>query len=145
MKEARAKAKRKKQSGVLAFSRTADSFRLMLVTPRFGGNGWIIPKGNIVKGMGAGDSAEKEAFEEAGVSGRRSRRPVGFYGYAKKGRLHRVAVFLLEIDIAFEDWPERGERKRKLFSLPKALKVLKKGKLWKLAAKLPELAGAVPG
>ena len=112
----------------------------MLVTPRFGGLGWLIPKGNVESGMGSGDSAEKEAFEEAGIVGVRSRRPVGYYSYTKKGRTHRVAVFLLKISKTHSTWLEESQRSRRLFREEAAMKVLKNRRLVKLVRKLPELA-----
>lgn len=117
--------------------------KLMLVTPRYGGSGWLIPKGNVERGMSSGDSAQKEAFEEAGIEGLRSRRPVGFYSYRKRKRDFKVAVFLLRIEWTHKDWLERLERRRKLFSVKGAAKAVKDRRLAKLVRRLPELASKI--
>ena len=135
------KAKLKRQSGVLAFVRRSSGYKLVLVTPRgCPSSVWILPKGNVEKGMSSGDSAEKEAFEEAGIEGMRSRRPVAFYSYRKKGATHRVAVFLLRVRRMHENWDEEMQRSRELFSMPEALKVIRTPRLAKLIKKLPRLA-----
>lgn len=133
------RTKPRRQSGVIAFDYVEGKLKLMLVTPRFGGKGWLIPKGNVGKGLSSGDSAQKEAFEEAGIEGTRSRRPVGFYCSMKNGRDHRVAVFLLRIEWTHDNWLERGERKRRLFSVKGAAKAVRNRDLSKLLRKLPEL------
>ena len=133
----------KRQSGTLAFTKRGGAIKLMLVTPNGGGSGWLIPKGNVMRGMGSGDSAQKEAFEEAGITGVRARRPSGFYTYTKKGCVHRVAVFVMKISKIEVCWDEQDLRSRKLFSLNAAQKLVKSRRLARLIGRLPELAGSV--
>lgn len=76
---------------------------------------WVIPKGWPIKGKGGGGSAAQEAFEEAGVIGEPSRKPIGQYAYDKRlasGRLQRVSVkvYALKIRELLGDWPEKGQR-----------------------------------
>ena len=62
------------------------------------------------------DTAAKEAFEEAGVIGKVSKRPIGSYPYDKileKGDKTscRVQVFALRVTHQRKRWPEKRERK----------------------------------
>jgi len=133
----------KRQSGLIAFKEAKGVFSVMLVTPRFGGSGWIIPKGNLEKGMSLGASAEKEGFEEAGIEGVRSCLPAGYYVYRKRGspKFCRVAVYLLRIKKVHAFWPEWHERRRRFFRLDRALEVLKDARLRRIAKSLPAKAG----
>jgi len=78
---------------------------------------WVIPKGWPMKALGPGGTAAQEAFEEAGVRGRLTKKPVGAYAYDKRlrsGRLQhvRVRVFSLEVQEELEAWPEMRQRER---------------------------------
>ena len=44
------------------------NIRVMLITSRETQR-WVIPKGNLIKGLRAHEAAAQEAFEEAGVEG----------------------------------------------------------------------------
>jgi 8-oxo-dGTP pyrophosphatase MutT (NUDIX family) len=61
------------------------------------------------------DAAAREAYEEAGVTGKVKRKPIGEYSYWK--RLERsfelltVEVYPLEVREQRSDWPEKGSRK----------------------------------
>jgi 8-oxo-dGTP pyrophosphatase MutT (NUDIX family) len=73
----------------------------MLVTSR-GTRRWIIPKGWPKIGLPLYKTAEEEAFEEAGLSGRVSKRQMGSYSYEKMlkdGRTTkcRVQVYALRV------------------------------------------------
>ena len=57
------------------FDRHAD-LEVLLITSRETGR-WIIPKGGPIKGFKPGQTAALEAYEEAGVRGRVSARPLG--------------------------------------------------------------------
>jgi 8-oxo-dGTP pyrophosphatase MutT (NUDIX family) len=75
---------------------------------------WTLPGGRVDAGETPGQAAEREAFEEAGVSGRLDRQPVGAVVLIKRpSELLRPAmshapVFLLEV-LAAED-PEETYR-----------------------------------
>jgi 8-oxo-dGTP pyrophosphatase MutT (NUDIX family) len=76
---------------------------------------WILPKGWLMGGLSAAESAAREAFEEAGVAGKIGARPVGSYHYLKErkdggGMPCRVDVFSLQVTAQMEDWPEKGAR-----------------------------------
>jgi len=75
---------------------------------------WIIPKGWPDAGQTAAESAAREAFEEAGVTGTVGAEPVGLYHYLKEkkdgGMPCRVEVFALHVTRQAEDYPEKGLR-----------------------------------
>ena len=77
---------------------------------------WILPKGWAEAELTLAASAAREAFEEAGVSGRVEARPSGSYHYLKQkrdggGLPCRVDVFALKVTKMHEEWPERGARR----------------------------------
>ena len=78
---------------------------------------WVLPKGWPIKGLKPGASAAQEAFEEAGVSGHVTKKPVGVYHYDKRlrsGRMQhvRVQVFSLAVETELEEFPEAGQREK---------------------------------
>jgi 8-oxo-dGTP pyrophosphatase MutT (NUDIX family) len=83
---------------------------------------WVIPKGWPIKGLKAGEAAAREAFEEAGVTGRIEDKKLGIYRYEKRlasGRLQsvRVAVYGLQVADEAVSWPE-AEQREKLWTTP---------------------------
>lgn len=92
---------------------------VMLITSRDTGR-WIIPKGWPKGGLPPHDAAAEEAFEEAGVAGEISKRPIGSYSYQKvmkNGVAARcsVQVFALRVTRQHRRWPERRQRKIKWY------------------------------
>ena len=76
---------------------------------------WIIPKGWPEAELSPAENAAREAFEEAGVTGKISAEPVGSYHYLKEkkdggGMPCTVKVFALAVTKQLEDWPEKGAR-----------------------------------
>ncbi len=76
---------------------------------------WILPKGWLMEGLSAAESAAREAFEEAGVAGKIGGKPIGSYHYLKEkkdggGVPCRVDVFALQVTAQMEAWPEKGAR-----------------------------------
>ena len=112
MKGSRKPASWYRQSGVLAVRRVAGSPRVLLVTSS-GGRRWVIPKGIVEKGHTPARSAAKEAWEEAGVTGRISRRMIGRYRYEKWNGVCSVLVYRLDVDEIHREWPEAHVRRRK--------------------------------
>jgi len=75
------KSSRQVQYAALPYRAKGKSkMEIMLVTSR-GTRRWIIPKGWPKRGMPPYDTAAKEAFEEGGVIGKVSKRPIGSYPY----------------------------------------------------------------
>jgi len=76
---------------------------------------WILPKGWLEPDLTPAQSAAREAFEEAGVTGKISDKPVGTYHYLKEkkdgsGLPCSVDVFTLAVTKQLHDWPEKGAR-----------------------------------
>jgi 8-oxo-dGTP pyrophosphatase MutT (NUDIX family) len=104
-----------RQSGVVAVRLAAGTPRVLLVTST-GGRRWVIPKGIVEKGHSPARSAAKEAWEEAGATGKVSRRMLGRYRYEKWQGLCTVLVYRLDVDRLHADWPEAHVRRRRWFS-----------------------------
>jgi 8-oxo-dGTP pyrophosphatase MutT (NUDIX family) len=77
-----------------------------------GGGNWTLPKGHIEPAETARETALREAWEEAGLSGRVEQTPVGTYRYQKYGRTYAVSVFVMHVSRASRTWPESGRRLR---------------------------------
>jgi 8-oxo-dGTP pyrophosphatase MutT (NUDIX family) len=97
--------------------RDGGEIEILLITSRETRR-WVIPKGWPIKGLKPGASAAQEAFEEAGLRGTVSRKPIGAYHYDKRLRSERtqhvrVFVHALEVQAEAADWPERGQRDHK--------------------------------
>jgi 8-oxo-dGTP pyrophosphatase MutT (NUDIX family) len=108
----------------------------MLVTSRETRR-WVIPKGWAEKKLEPHALAAKEAFEEAGLEGEIGREPIGSYRYAKlirgkkatKSVSCEVVVFPLAVSRQLEDWPERGQRETRWFTLEEAAMLVEEGGL----------------
>ncbi len=105
------------QSAVLAWRMGENGPEVLLITSRETGR-WILPKGWPEGDETLAASAEREAFEEAGVRGRISQEPIGTYYYTKASnsgleRRCEVHVFAMEVADAEKRWPERRHRDRR--------------------------------
>lgn len=100
---------------------------VMLVTSRTTQR-FIIPKGWPMKGKSARKVAALEAREEAGVTGKALREPVGRYRYWK--RLSdcfvpiEVTVYLVVVSAVTGEWKEQSARRRAWLSLDDALTLI---------------------
>jgi uncharacterized protein Yka (UPF0111/DUF47 family)/ADP-ribose pyrophosphatase YjhB (NUDIX family) len=86
---------------------------------------WVLPKGNLIKGLAWHEAAAHEAYEEAGVSGIACPTAIGEYRYAKRRkngttRDVSVAVFPLAFTGQADEWPEQDERDTRWFGLRQA-------------------------
>ncbi len=94
--------------------------RICLITSSSGKH-WLVPKGHLEHGDKLVETARQEAWEEAGLTGRISSRPVGVYEYQKLGQLYRVVIFWMSVTHVQEKWPECKRRRRRWLSPEKAL------------------------
>ena len=82
---------------------------------------WVVPKGNMIRGLARHDAAAMEAWEEAGLRGAVCPTPLGEFTYHKRRRLGgvglRVALFPLLVMDQAADWPERHQRVTQWFDL----------------------------
>ncbi|NQV58015.1 MAG: NUDIX hydrolase, partial [Rhodospirillales bacterium] len=104
------------QSAVIPYRYEGGELRILLITS-LGTKRWVLPKGHIERGLTPRESAEFEAFEEAGLSGDVEELSIGAYTYMKNkkkgGRQCRVEVFPMNFKHMVDDYPEAGLRKRK--------------------------------
>ncbi len=113
------------QVAALPWRRTAEGgVEVMLVTSR-GTRRWVLPKGWPERGETLFNAAEREAEEEAGVTGAIARNALGrfFYGKRQASGMERrceVHVFPLEVDREADRWPEAAQRTRKWLSAKEA-------------------------
>ncbi|MCF1709024.1 NUDIX hydrolase [Tabrizicola sp. J26] len=114
------------QYGAICWRMHKAGIQVLLVTSRDTGR-WIIPKGWPVEGATDAGSAEREAWEEAGVLGKMLPLCLGVYAYDKvviPGRSIPcvVAVYPLRVTELKKRFPERKQRRRKWFSIEDAIR-----------------------
>jgi len=123
------------QSGVIPFRFEASGIKVMLITS-MRRKRWIIPKGLIEEDMTAAESAQMEAFEEAGIKGRIYPDIIGEYQRQKWDGVCEIRVFLLEVKEVFDEWPESSFRKRMWMSSDEAEQLVEEGALKNIFRKL---------
>jgi 8-oxo-dGTP pyrophosphatase MutT (NUDIX family) len=116
------------QYGAIAWRPAAGSVEVMLITSRETRR-WVVPRGNVIRGLAPHESAAQEAYEEAGIRGRMGAEPLGLYRYRKRLRFGRtvpaeVHLFPLEVMEELEDWPEKHQRERRWFPPGEAAKAV---------------------
>lgn len=111
------------QSAVIPFRFSINNLEVLLITS-LKRKQWIIPKGIIENELSAQESASKEAYEEAGLSGKIVGDVIGEYTYEKWGGKCRVRVFAFKVDRVHDTWPEVESRERKWFTIDKAIDVI---------------------
>ncbi|MFN3231556.1 MAG: NUDIX hydrolase [Alphaproteobacteria bacterium] len=131
------------QSAVLAYRIRKKKMQFALVTSLDTGR-WVIPKGHIESGLSAHASAEKEAFEEAGLFGSVSKDEIGQYSY-KKAELKGggdclVQVYPMRVRRSVSNWPEKALRRRKWMSPNKAAAAVIEPELSKLILRFSDQA-----
>ena len=133
------------QLAVIPFTLHQGQPLILMVTSRETRR-WIVPKGWREKKVTDRDQAGREAFEEAGVIGILSDKPIGSYRYDKRlkdGRVKAldVAVYSLEVTELLDDWPEMDERERRWMTPAQAAMAVQEGAL---AALLLSMAVSPP-
>ena len=93
------------QSAVIPFRLRSDKLEVLLITSRRRKR-WIIPKGVVEQDLTPIESAQKEAFEEAGVEGIVRGQSLGIYENEKWGGICRVAVYAMQVKTVHDTWPE---------------------------------------
>lgn len=119
----------RKQSGVIPLFFDYGEMKIILVTPRWTDAFWIFPKGNIENGLTAMDSAVKEAFEEAGITGTPFSEPVGTYRYEKFDNCYDVIYFVFLVKNILGEYPEKNHRKRMTATLAEAKNLVRDSEL----------------
>jgi 8-oxo-dGTP pyrophosphatase MutT (NUDIX family) len=115
---------RPRQAAAIPVCRTPDGeLQVCLIRRRQCGS-WGIPKGFLDPGDTPGEAALREAYEEAGISGRLVGEAIGTYTYSKAGSRYTVAVFVMEVSEEERTWPEAWLRVRAWHDLDEALSLL---------------------
>ncbi|NTU58793.1 MAG: NUDIX hydrolase [Chlorobiaceae bacterium] len=117
------------QSGVLPIA----GDMIVLVTGRRSGK-WIIPKGYVEKGMSPAESAAKEAWEEAGVTGKVLEKDIGTYRFSRPSGVFAVQVFPLEVLEIRDEWQEMHVRRRTVVTPLEAVRLISHEGLRRLVA-----------
>ena len=125
-----------RQSAVIALRKKGGQRRVLLITSRRRKR-WVIPKGIVEPDLTPAASAAKEAWEEAGLRGRVSKKPLGRYRYDKWGGTCTVDVFLMKVDSMADSWPE-AERSRRWVPLDEAARLVEEPGLRRLLLRLRE-------
>lgn len=117
----------------LCWRQSGKEVEVLLITSRDTGR-WVLPKGWPIKGLSGPQSALREAYEEAGVEGVATNRPIGAYPYVKtvdaqNGFPCEVTVFPIEVKHLASRFPEASQRQRKWFPLAKAAKKVDEAEL----------------
>ncbi|WGV25031.1 NUDIX hydrolase [Halotia branconii] len=123
-----------KQSGVIPYRVQNGKIEILLITSR-DRQKWVIPKGGIASGMSPPASAAKEAWEEAGVIGRVDVNKLGTYKYRKRGKIYRVQIYLMPVEMVCEEYPEAGQRQRQWLDFTKAIMLVKQTSLQRIILK----------
>ena len=112
------------QSAVVAYRTVLSRPEVLLVTSRTRGR-WVLPKGMITAGMTPPESAVKEAWEEAGVTGTVSGGCLGVHRYMKTRRCGvrscAVKVYAMKVTTVLPTWPEQRMRKRRWMGIDEAI------------------------
>lgn len=95
--------------------------QILLVRAKGDEGKWTIPKGGQEPNMTNVQSAIKEVWEEAGVTGP-IKGNLGDYRYVKQKQVQIVDVYFMLFEGYTTTWPEQDERDREWFNLRDAKK-----------------------
>jgi 8-oxo-dGTP pyrophosphatase MutT (NUDIX family) len=107
------------QSGVIPYRKKNNEIEVLLITS-LKKKSWIIPKGFIEFNLTPFESAKKEAYEEAGITGTNETFELGMFKRKKKSGNCIIKIYSMEVSEFLEDYPEKNLRKRKWFSIKEA-------------------------
>lgn len=127
-----------RQSGVIPYRIRNGELQVLLITSRKSGK-WIIPKGVVEPYMTPQESAAQEAYEEAGIFGRVADNPMGNYQMKKWNGVCTVMVYPMLVLKEYDDWMEKGLRKRKWMSAEQAAEKAGRKDVRKLLVKFAEI------
>jgi len=124
------------QSAVLPYRRNDGGLEILLVTTG-SGRGWTLPKGSVEPDMTPETSAEKEAWEEAGIQGEVSNESLGSYTYRNWAGSFTVEVFPMRVTAELDEWPECMVRRREWMSIEESLERIQNEGVHKIIRQLP--------
>ena len=114
-----------KLASAVPYRVTEKGVEILLITSRGKGD-WIFPKGRIEEGDSLPETAEREAYEEAGIRGHVDPEPIATYVHPRPYGSDSIEVYLMPVQQLLEEWPEQGDRKRKWVSFDSLAKILDK-------------------
>ncbi len=126
------------QYGALPYRFTAEAALEILVVTTRRTRRWIIPKGWPIKGLRPPKAAAREAYEEAGVTGRVGVKSIGTFTYEKAldeagiEATCEVKVYPLLVKRQVEVFPESEQRMLQWVDPAKAATLIKDAGLKKL-------------
>jgi len=127
------------QNAAMPWRKVRGKVKILLLTTRTTKR-WVVPKGWPMVDRSSSECAAREAFEEAGVKGKISKKPLGTYSYGKlrKSGLTvncKVKVFTLKVTRQHSKWPEKAVRKIQWCSPADAAEMVKEIGLKRLIRK----------
>lgn len=111
------------QAAAIAVRWKRDDLEVCLIR-KMGSRHWGVPKGLVDPGDTHEETALKEAWEEAGISGRLVGRSLGTYQYEKWDAKFEVTLYLMEVLEQHPRWLEAGYRERRWTSFDEAASLL---------------------
>lgn len=120
-----------KKAAAVCYRRIDASIEILLVKAH--GGGWIFPKGSLEPGEEPWQAAQREALEEAGVTGEVRHERLTTFLHFKQGvnKENRVAAFLLRVTSLQP--PQERERQPTWFSPQAAEKTIVQNRQFKYA------------
>lgn len=127
------KPKISKQIAALPYRKHGEAIEILLITSRETKR-WVIPKGWPMLHLADYNAARREAFEEAGIEGKMSRKSMGSYFYGKRKKSGHVVpvqviVYAMEVNRLLDKWPEKDERNRRWFAVGEAIELVQEAGL----------------
>ncbi len=137
----------RQQYAALPYRLGAEGLQILLVTSRETQR-WVIPKGWPMRGKKPPAAAAREAFEEAGVTGKVGRAAIGAYRYVKLLKngaplVCQVDVFPLLVERRRKRWPEQQQRTGHWFKAGEAAESVREPELQALIARFGRIAEQV--
>lgn len=120
---------RSMQVAALCYREQRTGKEVLLITTRGTGR-WMLPKGWPMEGKTGPEAAAIEAWEEAGVKPAKvGRVAVGAFDYDKvhdEGLVEpcSATVFAIKVAKVVDDFPEKGQRKRKWVPIEQAIEMV---------------------
>ena len=107
------------QAAAIAVRLKHDDLEVCLIR-KMGSRHWGVPKGLVDPGDTHEETALKEAWEEAGISGRLIGKSLGIYQYDKWDATFEVTLYLMHVLEQHARWQEAGLRERRGTSFAEA-------------------------
>jgi 8-oxo-dGTP pyrophosphatase MutT (NUDIX family) len=106
-------------------------------------NRWVLPKGHVEDGHTFPQTAVTEAWEEAGLIGEVRKEPAGTFRYKKLNREYEVTVFVFDVTMVTDVWPESSERQREWMSVLEAMQRVEEIGLRSILSEATVIGGAL--